>query len=382
MRSRITLCIILVLLVAATGCGTGTVVISTTSPATPTVESTSTVLSYQNSDFPASTVTGIDKLCLVLGPTSIERDSFNRTLYEGMQAVATDYNLESEMRASERDPTAFINNVEQCVANGAGIVIGGTYDAAQASTTVAPDHPAVFFVGVEYAFPDSPANYVSIEFRSDEGGFLVGYLAGLVTQSNVVAGIYGPGYLPPLKAFRNGYEQGVALAAQKIGKDITVLGVYMDSFDDPDSGAEQATAFIEQGADVIFGAAGATGSGAILAAAQQGVYVIGVDQNEYFTTFEGGTVAGAEYIISSAMKLVNIGIHETVSALLEERQETLKANRSYFLGSAEGVIEFAGPHDADIPEELYDQVADIQARLIAEELTTGVNPHTGELIAP
>ena len=75
--------------------------------------------------------------------------------------------------------------------------------------------------------------------------------------------------------------------------------------------------FIGEGADVIFGAGGQTGSGGIVAAAQQDIYVIGVDQDEYVTTFGEGETPGAEYIISSAMKRVDQGVYDMVAALAE-----------------------------------------------------------------
>ena len=128
-------------------------------------------------------------------------------------------------------------------------------------------------------------------FREDQAGFLAGVLAGLLTESQTV-GIVAGMEIPPVKKFRNGYENGVAYVCPECD----TIGVYIDSFTDPARGKTAALSQIAEGADVIFGAGGPTGSGGILGAAQHGVWVIGVDQDEYFTTFKAGAVEGADKI--------------------------------------------------------------------------------------
>ncbi len=327
----------------------------------------------------ATTTTGIQHICLVI-QSDVMESNYNRLLYDGVQAATTDYQIQSTLVVSnETGVASYLQALEQCVALDTNVIVMGFNPDAEAITSFVSAHPDIFFVGVEYPLPAGPDNYMALQFRSDQSGFLAGYLAGLVTTSNIVAGIYGPDY-PPLKAFRHGFEQGAVLAAQTRGREVTVLGAYMDSFDDHDGGAAQALAFIEQGADVIFGAAGITGSAGIQAAAQAGVAVIGVDEDEYLTTFDGGQLAGSEYIISSALKRVDIGVREMLAALIEE-EESFVPGGTYLMGAREGVIGFAGPHQADVPTEIYEQLADIEYQLAQGTITTGVDAQTGELLA-
>ena len=74
---------------------------------------------------------------------------------------------------------------------------------------------------------------------------------------------------------------------------------------------------IAEGADVIFGAGGQTGSGGIQAAAADGVWVIGVDQDEFVTTFGGGSAAGADKIVSSAMKRVDNAVFDAIKSVVD-----------------------------------------------------------------
>ena len=156
----------------------------------------------------------------------------------------------------------------------------------------ATEQAALANPGVKFAIVDMPPqasvpNFRGLLFDEYEVGFLAGALAGLMTESDVVGVVAGM-QIPPVVRLRTGYEAG----ALEFNPGVTRLGVYMPSFTDPTAGAQQAGLFMAQGADVIFGAGGPTGSGAILAAAQAGAWAIGVDTDEYYTTFHGGTTAG------------------------------------------------------------------------------------------
>src|SRR5256886_11914599 len=87
-------------------------------------------------------------------------------------------------------------------------------------------------------------------------------LAGLYTKSNVVGGVYGLN-VPAVVRYRTGYENG----AKSTNPNVKVLGVYQPAgpkaFNDPDWGKARGLEFINQGADIVFGAGGNTGNGAL-----------------------------------------------------------------------------------------------------------------------
>jgi hypothetical protein len=180
--------------------------------------------------------------------------------------------------------------------------------------------------------------------------------------------------IPPVKKFRNGFENGVAYVCP----DCTAIGVYIDSFTDPARGKAAAESQMAEGADVIFGAGGPTGSGGILGAAQQGVWVIGVDQDEYFTTFKGGEEAGADKLLSSAMKRVDNAVY---TCFKEGVEGTFEGRTAVFDAAVDGVG-LAPFHDsaAAIPDEVKAQLDEIYAMLADGSLDTGVDPISGDLL--
>jgi basic membrane lipoprotein Med (substrate-binding protein (PBP1-ABC) superfamily) len=147
-----------------------------------------------------------------------------------------------------------------------------------------------------------------------------------------------------------------------------VLSIYNESFNDPAKGASDANQFIGEGADVIFGAGGPTGSGGVKAAAEAGVWGIGVDQDEYFTTFSGGTAPGSEYLASSAIKRVDLATFRLIAQAIEETFEG-----GILVGTAANdLITYAPFHDADIPAEVADAVEATRAGLADGSIETGI----------
>ena len=140
------------------------------------------------------------------------------------------------------------------------------------------------------------------------------------------------------------------------------------SFTDPAKGASDANQFIGEGADVIFGAGGPTGSGGVKAAAEAGVWAIGVDQDEYFTTFAGGTAPGSEFLASSAVKRVDLAVMRLIGAAVAESFE----GGPFFGTAANSMITYAPFHDAVIPTEVEAAVEAARAGLADGSIDTGV----------
>jgi len=135
-------------------------------------------------------------------------------------------------------------------------------------TDVAKDFPDKKFACIDYSYDPSkplPPNLIAIEFREEEGSFLVGALAGLVTKTNAV-GFVGGMESPLIKKFRMGYEAGVRYVNPNAKVLIAYAGVTGEAFKDPAKGKELALSQYAQGADIIYHASGVTGLGVFEAA--------------------------------------------------------------------------------------------------------------------
>jgi basic membrane protein A len=317
---------------------------------------------------------GIDSACLVTDVGKVDDGTFNEFAYNGLVDAGEDFDLEITY-IETLAATDFPTNIQRCIDSDFDAIVTVGFLMQDATLEAAIANPDVYFIGIDQGYEDAPANLVGVQFREDQSGFLAGALAAQMTESGIIAGVYGIP-VPAVVKFRNGFEQG----AKYINPDIDVRGVYIESFVDSVAGGETADQLISEGADVIFGAGGQTGSGAILRAAQQGVYVIGVDQDEYNTTFGGGETPGAEYLISSAVKRVDQGVYLSLEALVDGDLEAFGGGGNRVLSAENDGVTFAPPHDSEVPEEVTASLEEILAGLKDGTIETGVDPISGELL--
>ena len=326
---------------------------------------------------PAAAQDGVETLCLVTDLGRVNDGTFNQFAHEGALEAADEYDLEYRWIETQAE-TDYEANIQTCIDEGFEVIITVGFLIADATNAAAAANEGVYFLGVDQFVMDGPTNYVGIQFREDQSGFLAGVLAAQVADSigsDTIAGVYGID-IPPVKKFRNGFEQG----ARHINADLTLLGVYIDNFVAPDRGASAAMQFIGEGASVIFGAGGPTGTGGIQAAAQQGVYVIGVDQDEWVTSFGSGETDGSEYIISSAMKRVDQGVYDMVAALAGDMMDDFPGGGIYLMDVALNGVGLADKHEAEIDDAFFDVVAEVAEMMVAGDVGTGVDPVSGDLM--
>ena len=328
---------------------------------------------------------GAESLCLVTDVGRVNDGTFNQFAHEGATNVSDDFELDYEFieTVSEAD---YETNIQTCIDDGADIVITVGFLITDATIAAAEANPDVYFIGVDQFLADGPTNFTGAVFAEDQAGFLAGALAAMVANENgedVIAGIYGLQVVPAVAKFRNGYEQGAIYINPDWEVGTNILGTYADSFVDLAQGASLAEQFIGEGAFVIFGAGGQTGSAGIATAAAQGVYVIGVDQDEYNTTFAGGETEGAEFIISSAMKRVDLAVYDLVALLAEgdfAAWDETGGGIILFDAEVDGVG-VAPAHDSDIDEALYEEVEHVLELLKEGCISTNVDPASGELMS-
>jgi basic membrane lipoprotein Med (substrate-binding protein (PBP1-ABC) superfamily) len=319
---------------------------------------------------PEAPTEGALRIGLVTDVGKVDDGTFNQYAYEGMMKAAEEFGLETAFIETAQ-PTDYEKNVEQFALEGYDMIVTVGFMMGETTQKMAEKYPDIKFAIVDFAYENYPDNLQGMVFREDQAGFLAGALAGLLSESKTV-GIVAGMEIPPVKKFRNGYENGVAYVCP----DCEVIGVYIDSFTDPARGKTAALSQVAEGADIIFGAGGPTGSGGILGAAQEGVWVIGVDQDEYFTTFKGGEADGADKILSSAMKRVDNAVYNAISTAA---MGTFQSGTALFDAANDGVG-LAAFHEAEsaIPAEIQARLAEIYQMLASGEMDTGVDPATGD----
>jgi basic membrane lipoprotein Med (substrate-binding protein (PBP1-ABC) superfamily) len=321
----------------------------------------------------------IESACLVTDLGHVDDGTFNQFAYEGGLAAAEDFDLDYEYieTASTSDYDA---NIQTCVDEGFDIIVTVGYLINDATATAAAANPDIYFIGVDQSAEGATENFVGIQYREDQAGFLVGAMAALLANDNeadVIAGVYGIN-VPAVIRYRNGYEQGALYVNPDWEIGTNILGVYADSFIDEAQGISLSQQLMGEGAFVVFGAGGPTGTAGIKEAALQGVYVIGVDQDEYYSSFSEGETEGAEYLFTSALKRVDQGVYDMIAAVAEDDMESFPGGANYLLSLENGGIGFGPQHDAvSVSEEIYTIADEILEGLLSDDIVTNVDPVSG-----
>lgn len=325
------------------------------------------------SDTPAASeeVAATIKIGLVTDVGRVNDRSFNQSAWEGVLQSCSELGLvegEDCKFIETQDPADYAENIQQFVDSGYNLIVSVGFALGEATITAAQENPDIMFIGVDQFQGETLPNVAGLVFHEDQSGFLAGALAAQLSQTGKIAAVLGTDLVPPVVAFGQGYELG----AKYINPDIEVSTTYhpggLDkAFLDPEWGASTARQALDQGADIIFGAGGSTGNGALqeVAAATgagETLFCIGVDSDQWETL-----PAAHPCLVSSAMKLISPGVVEL--AMLANQGAFPGGN---FFGGA-GLAPF---HDFEdqIPQEVKDKLAEIDTALKDGSLETGYAP--------
>jgi len=295
--------------------------------------------------------------------------SFNDAADAGVQqAIADGLVCEENVVTNEANSTGSDRdqNAQALADAGFNLVIGVGFAFSEGINTIAPDYPDTNFMIVDgYAtcpiefcpfLTNDPAelpNLADYTFKEHEGSFLVGAAAALKCGCDTI-GFLGGQTGPLIEKFQAGYEAG----ASAINPNITVLVEYIGddttAFNNPVAGEELSTAMYDDGAEIIYHAAGASGAGLFNAAVEAGKLAIGVDSDQYLT-------ASAEQqplILTSMLKRVDTAVYNAIQATGDG-----SFGGSFIFGMAEEGLDYSQSNPA-LTEDIVAQLDKFKQQII------------------
>jgi len=329
-------------------------------PTTPPVEPTAPPATGGTADCGQADVFCVG---LVTDVGKIDDKSFNQSTWEGVQQAEKD--LGAVVQYIETTvPNDYAKNISNFADEKYDVIVTVGFALGEASIAAAQQYPDVKFIGVDQFQTETIANLAGLIFPEDQSGYLVGALAAQMTKSNKIGAVLGTDAVPPVWRFGEGYRAG----AKAIKPDIEIQVIYHNdvgfdkTFTDPEWGKTTAISMIDKGVDVVFGAGGKTGNGALLGCAEKGVYAIGVDTDQYFTVPEARSV-----LLSSAMKLLSPGTFDLIK---------LAKDGQFPGGNFLGKAGYAPFHDLEsqVPAEVKAKMDEIEKGLLDGTIKTEVAP--------
>ncbi len=295
------------------------------------------------------------KIAIVFATGGLGDKSFNDSAMRGMEMAKEQLGIEFDYA----EPSA-ITDYQPFLMQFANtrqydLIISIGFDQADALTEVAEQLPDQKFAIVDMVV--AKPNIASYVYKEQERGFLMGVVSALMTtktddahiNADKVVGVIGGMKIPLIDANIAGFMAGV----KYIDPEITALHSYVGNWADPAKGKELALAMIEQGADIVWGAAGRSGLGVINAAQEKNVYTIGSDSDQ-------GHLA-PEHVLTNGMKFVD----QTVLLAIKEVLDGTLEGKINVLGVQEGVL---GYSPSLLPEDVVTKLEDVKAKMAAGEI--------------
>jgi basic membrane protein A len=298
---------------------------------------------------------------LVTDTLGIHDYGLNHDTWEGLQQAKAADLVDRVAYIETVDPRDGEKNLAKFAQEGYDIIITVGMGLREETLRYADLYPDSVFIGIDQSDGESRKNLVSVVFPEDQAGFLAGALAAQLTETGVVGAACETSGLDSMWRYCEGFRNG----AQYIDEDLRVLVKYRNSgssellFIDSEWGNDSAQEMIQQGADVIFAAGGATGQGALGAAAKAGVYAIGAEKDQRQVLTEASSA-----IVTSVYGRSSYQVQELIRKVHDGQQMN---------GNLPGVIGLA-PYNPNIriPDDLRKKMDKLLVDLVTGKISTNV----------
>lgn len=247
------------------------------------------------------------KIGMITDVGGINDESFNQSAWKGLQDFQEQYGkdkVDVQYLESKQDAD-YIPNIENFVDEDRDLIIGVGFKLADAIKEAAENYPEQEFVLIDGTIEGGqPENVTSLLFEDNVSSYLVGLIAGRMTETNKV-GFIGGMESEVVSRFDYGFRAGVEAS----NPDAEVMVQYANSFTDAALGKSIANTMYSKNVDIIFHAAGAAGIGAIEAAKENNKKAIGVDQDQ--------NALAPDNVITSAMKNIDVAVFNICDQLIK-----------------------------------------------------------------
>jgi basic membrane protein A len=295
------------------------------------------------------------KVAMVTDVGGIHDNSFNQSAWEGLQRAQKDLgitikNVESHQVAD------YATNLTSFVKSNYDLTWGIGFAMADDLSKVAADNPKQKLGIIDSDLGGKiPSNVAAVTFQEEQGSFLEGVIAGLMTKSNKI-GFIGGMNVPLINKFEAGFRAGV----YAVKPDAKVQVAYADAFDKPDKGRVLAAGMYNNGVDIIYHAAGATGDGVFQEAKSRGkgYWVIGVDRDESYLA--------PDNTLSSMVKHVDNAVYDVTKMLSENK---FPGGKDTVLGLKEDGVGYASTTKDHVPADILAKVDQFKSDIVAGKIT-------------
>jgi basic membrane protein A and related proteins len=308
------------------------------------------------------------------GFNDLSKIGLDKAISDGVICESNTKFLEANSEGTNLD-----ENTQSLAEDGYDLVIGTGFSFSPGINSIAPDYPDTSFgiidgyatcgtdCGLDNDAKDIP-NVTDLTFQEEQGSYLVGVAAALKAQEmncdNV--GFLGGQTGPLIGKFEAGFTAGVEEIDPNITVQVEYIGDTTKAFDDPTAGEALSNKMYDDGACIIYHAAGDSGNGLFKAAEEQQKIAIGVDSDQYKVV----TPDQAKWIMTSMIKRVDTAVYDTITAVADGK---FKGGFQAF-GLADEGISYATSNPDLMSQDIVDQVESYKQKILDGDIEVPTEP--------
>ncbi|MBD1373646.1 BMP family ABC transporter substrate-binding protein [Hazenella sp. IB182357] len=294
------------------------------------------------------------KVGMVTDTGGLNDESFNQTTWDGLERAKDELGADIKALESKQD-SDYVPNLTKFAREGRNLTWAVGFKHEKAVPEVAQQFPDVQFGIVDSNLGGNiPANVTAVTFKEEEGSFLVGAAAGLTTKTNKV-GFIGGINSELIEKFEAGFIAGVKAVNPKA----EVISAYAGSFSDVTKGRTLSAGMYNQGADIIYHAAGGVGKGLFdeVKTREAGKFwAIGVDMDQ--------SRLAPEHTLTSMVKKVDVAVFDITKSL---KDKDLKSGEHHVFGLQDDAVGLA-ENTKNINPDVLTKVNEYKEKIISGDI--------------
>jgi basic membrane protein A and related proteins len=286
----------------------------------------------------------------------------------------------TEFIEANSEGTNLDENTQSLADAGYDVVIGNGFAFSAGINAIAPDYPDVSFAIIDgFATcgtacgldndADAIPNVADLTFQEEQGSYLVGVAAGLKATELTcdTVGFLGGSTGPLIAKFEAGYAAGVQASAPNVEVLVEYIGDTTKAFDDPTQGEALSNKMYDDGACIIYHAAGDSGNGLFKAAAAKEQIAIGVDSDQH----EVVSPDQAQWIMTSMIKRVDTAVYDAIEDVADG---SFEGGAAQVFGLDNEGISFAESNPDLMGDDIVDAVEEAKGQILDGEIEVPTEP--------
>lgn len=293
----------------------------------------------------------------MLLPGSIDDQGWNALAHDGLTAIESALGAEIDYVES-LTPDVWEADFRAYAMDGYHLIFGHGYEYQEAAITVAQDYPEIVFITSAGASGAVRENVAPIVFRLEQATYLLGMIAGLMTQTDKI-GMVGGQELPSGNSVFMAFEGGV----KSVNPNAVLQRAYVGDWESIAKARAIATTQIQEGVDFIFHNANEAGLGvfeAVVLAQDAGktVYAFGANRDQ--------SAVSPRAVLANAVITPRAYLQLATAA----KARTFESKLHVFTMTTDGAIALTYNPDlkSQVPEEVQQQVETARQQILAGTL--------------